>query len=61
MVLALCCVWAVPSAAAAPVASPVAGPVVGSVVDIMSDRTRMIQVTCVAVAVGIFLLTRSYR
>jgi hypothetical protein len=67
LVLALCCV-AAPAAAeaatvdAAALGSGAAGPVVvGSFLDVMGDRTRMIQVTCVVVAVGVFLLSRSYR
>src|SRR5262249_39561810 len=41
---------------------PGAAPPLGSLADAMGNpRARMIQVGCVAVAVGIFLLSRSYR
>jgi hypothetical protein len=64
ILLVLCCLAAPPTADAAAqgagvmVASTTA---VASIVDVMGNRTRMIQVTCVIVAIGVFVLTRSYR
>jgi hypothetical protein len=64
----LCLTVAPTSAAAAPIqdaqivsAAPAPGVVVGFFNDIIGNRTRMIQVACVIVAIGVFVLTRSYR
>ena len=35
--------------------------VVGFFDDLMGNRTRMIQVACIFGAIGIFILTRTYR
>jgi len=44
------------------VAAAPCGVLVGSFLDEMAgNRTRMIQVGCAFVAIGVFLLTRSYR
>jgi len=64
ILLVLCCLAAPPTADAATshagalVASTGA---VASVGGVMGNRTRMIQVTCIIVAIGIFVLTRSIR
>ena len=51
--------WAAEPTEAAVGAAPPLGMVVGFVNDILGNRTRMIQVGLVFVAIGVFLLTRA--
>ena len=65
-VLVLACLPCPIAAAAVEVDPSVATPALGHVIfadffSKMGDRTRMIQVGCIFVAIGIFVLTRSYR
>jgi hypothetical protein len=66
ILLALCCA-AAPTAAEPPAPAELGATagapalVLANLTDVMGARARMIQVACVFVAVGIFLLTRSYR